>query len=866
MAELENQGLFAELLYSGVASLKSHPDYKTKRKKRELQSSGQHFSESYLDKIANQLGISPNTLKSWIGQMGQKYVPSRIEDGKLFAILWIILKHSDMQVSWFLDILKSTSIPVLDPPSPLWIKACLSKAKLRLEDQTFGSPNEDDIEWLASRLFGQETLPASDSEPTTSDIGISLPFHHAAHNLPTRWANIFVGRRMKLELLNKWMHSASPMCLITGWGGMGKSTLVLESAYACLGEARGEAARIGSLWPRFASIIWVSADLKGMSFTYFLDTIAYQLGRVELLGHAINEKQFIVRNALATSSLNGQVLIIVDNIDSSNFDILSFLSNMPQKVKVILTSREHEQQLFHQSARDLFVIQVDGLKKVDALPYLTQEIQYHLATTPIEAKKRHLSNILASDQDALMELVEVTAGNPKALALSIAYIADDAIPLEDFILEISSASYSLTSIFDYLFGHTWNRCHEDVQKLWMVLSFFHTPPDEYSWAAAAGLDRRRFHLAVDQMRAYTLIATERFENGLYYRAHQTVIAYGEQKLLENPLFQTEAENRWGNYYIKFVDEQLQHEELSHPYWKCLPGRDLTLVKKEWPNLFKLLQWTVERKHSIFLTELMLRLSHFLSRVSLPLRIEYGMKAADAAKEEQNWLLEVLFRIDTIGWACFELGDIELGLQQIHISLAILDEKQDELEPSENSEYNDLFSLAYQSLARYYVAKNDKVQANKYIQQTFSIEASPVILHRALLIQGNIAMLEEKFERASEVLEEAHRVSSMYGGEMSIESFYFLGIAHLKCRQYEEAEKAFNTLLFYGNNANQIELIYYQFANAQLLSSRGQYIGALQQLEETLSSIDAWEQGIRIRQEVEDFHNKLLRSSALEQQA
>ena len=862
MAELENQSLFAELLYSGVASLKSHPDYKTKRKKRELQSSGQHFSESYLDKIANQLGISPNTLKSWIGQMGHKYVPSRIEDGKMFAVLWLILKNSDMRVSWFLDILKTTSIPVLDPPSPPWIKACMSKAKLQLDNQTFGSPDESDIEWLVNRMFDQETLLAVDSEPSASNIG-SLPLHHAAHNLPTRWANIFVGRRVKLELLNKWMHSASPMCLITGWGGMGKSTLVLEAAYACLGEARGEAAKIGFHWPRFASIIRVSADLKGMSFNYFLDTIAYQLGRVELLGHEINEKQFIVRNALATSSLNGQILIIVDNIDSSNLDILSFLSNLPQKVKVILTSREHEQQLFQQSSRDLFVIQVDGLEKEDALRYLAQETQYHLSTTHVESKKNHLSDVLASDQDTLMELVEVTAGNPKALSLSVAYIADDAIPLKSFIKEIRSASYSLTSIFDYLFGHTWDRCLEDVQKLWMVLSFFHTPPDEYSWAAAAGLDRRRFHLAVDQMRAYTLIATERFENELYYRAHQTVIAYGEQKLQENQPFRTEAENRWGSYYIEFVDQQLQHEELSHPYWKCLPGADLTLVKKEWPNLFKLLQWTVERKHPTILIELMLRLSHFLSRVSLPLRIEYGMKAADAAKEEQQWLLETLFRIDMIGWACFELGDMELGLQQIHMSLAILEEKQHEIGPSQKTEYNDLLSLAYQSIARYYAAKKDIDQANEYIRQTLSIEASPVILHRTLLIQGNIAMLEEKYELASEMLEEAHRVSSIYGGEMSIESFYFLGVAYLNCRQFEKAENAFNQLLYYEHNANQIELIYYQFAQAQLLYSKGKSTEAVQQLQQTLSRIDSWEQGIRIRQEVENLHNKLLSSTALD---
>jgi LuxR family transcriptional regulator, glucitol operon activator len=68
MAELEDQKKFAELLSSGVKSLKLHPDYKISRIKNEKISSGQ----SYIDKIAYQLGVSSNTIKSSIGQMGQK--------------------------------------------------------------------------------------------------------------------------------------------------------------------------------------------------------------------------------------------------------------------------------------------------------------------------------------------------------------------------------------------------------------------------------------------------------------------------------------------------------------------------------------------------------------------------------------------------------------------------------------------------------------------------------------------------------------------------------------------------------------------------------------------------------------------------
>lgn len=90
MAELENRKQFAQLLAPGVKSLKLHPDYKVRRKKNEK------TGQSYIDKIALQLGVSSNTIKSWIGQMGINYIPGRIDDGKLFGIIWIILEKTDL--------------------------------------------------------------------------------------------------------------------------------------------------------------------------------------------------------------------------------------------------------------------------------------------------------------------------------------------------------------------------------------------------------------------------------------------------------------------------------------------------------------------------------------------------------------------------------------------------------------------------------------------------------------------------------------------------------------------------------------------------------------------------------------------------
>lgn len=56
--------------------------------------------------------------------------------------------------------------------------------------------------------------------------------------------------------------------------------------------------------------------------------------------------------------------------------------------------------------------------------------------------------------------------------------------------------------------------------------------------------------------------------------------------------------------------------------------------------------------------------------------------------------------------------------------------------------------------------------------------------------------------------------------------HHLGIAYVKCGEYEKAESAFDLLLYNKSKANQIELIYYQYGMAQLLHRKGNHAEAL----------------------------------------
>jgi LuxR family glucitol operon transcriptional activator len=849
MAELEDRSGFAEWLSLGVTALRRHPDYKTRRKKREALPSGLYFSESYLDKMAHRLGISSNTIKSWIGQMGVKYIPSRIEDGKLFGIIWLVLEKSDKDIHWLTELVQTTSIPIISPALPTWVASCLKKAKQLRSDDSFGAPSDEQIAEVLARLFNDTNTPFIQS----SSPDIRPP---TTHNLPTRWTDVFIGRRDDLEAIRQWMLSTSPVCFITGWGGVGKTTLALESAYACVGEPHGEAVSTVMQWPVFPCLIWISSDLRGLSFSDFLDTIAYQLGRAELLDKSVHEKRFVVRNALANYSSESAVLLIIDNMDVADSEIYEFITNLPQRVKVMLTSREKQNQIYGNASRESYTIPLEGLQENDALDYLVQAVKRHILMSNSLKRREKLEQLLSESPETHQQLIVATAGNPKAMALSIAYIADDVVPVKQLIQEIRTASYSLTTLFEYLFGHTWTRCNEDTRQLWQVLSFFNKPPNEHAWAAAAGLDSRRFHHAAEQMRAYALIESEWVDGELVYQGHQTVLAYGEQKGAESEQLEIEARRRWGQYYIQYLDIHLKRTQPNSAYWNFLLGRDLGKVKQEWPNLLKLMEWAYRAGQFELSIELMTRLSHFMSRVSLLLRIEYGLKAADAAHHLEKQTLEALFRIDTAGWALIEMGSLDEGLRQIEAGLQLLEQ----LNPKD-PEVCDLRVLGLVFKSRYYLKVNQPTMTAVILEEAMVIPSSPIIRHRVLLVKGDLCLLNGNDHDAIQYYEEANELSKVYGSEKTIEAYFNLGVAYIKCGSLVKAEAAFEQLLYDKAKANQIELIYYRYGMAQLLATKGDHIAALEFNQKALILIDSWEQSMELRTEIEQFNEQLKSDSS-----
>jgi LuxR family glucitol operon transcriptional activator len=843
MAELDNRTGFADVLSIGISEAKRIQAGKTARGPRGHRTDMSQ-KKPYMEDLAHKIGVSPNTVKSWMGQMGDKYIPSRIEDGKLFGITWLLLLQGEMSIQWFTDLLKTTSMPVIEPALPIWVSSCLKKAKIVQEDNTFGVPCDEDISSVAARLF-KHSMPERSDVPEKRCSG---------HNLPARWSSVFVGRARDLEAIRQWLLSSCPVCLINGWGGVGKTALALEAACASYCETKAAAATGGEEWPLFDKLIWISAALKGLDLNSLMDTIAYQLGRMELIVNGINEKKLIVRDALAYAAERSSILLIVDSIDTADEDVQEFIVNLPQGVKALLTSRDH--QILNQDSAysGICTIQLEGLGPKEAAVYFKLEVRRQIRVNNSEKRKIMLEQLLDEPPEELGQLIAATAGNPKAITLIIAHICESDIPISQLLSEIKNAAHSLTSLFEYLFGRSWKKCDDESRLLWQVLCFFGKPTEEAGWAAAAGLDSHQFHRAVEQLRAHALIESERTDGELYFHGHPMVIAYGEQKLSENLALMEVTRSNWSRYYLNFLDEQIRREKPDMPYWNFLMDRDPEKVRSQWPNLLKLLEWAAGSGRHDLLIELMLRLSHQLGSFSYLLRIDYGLKAADAAHYLEKYAIEAVFRIDAVGWACLEVNDFDLGLSQIDAGLQVL-----ELLDARDEETQSLQSLGITFKARYFLKVHQLEQAALLLAEALAMPASDVVRHRTLLTRGDLEILRGDDRSAIRTYENALALCRRYGGERTAESYTFLGIAYVRCQELDKADAVFRLLSSNISGTNQLEQVHYLYGMAQLLAARSEISEAIRMTRQALDLADTWERESEIVSDIARFHASLLKT-------
>jgi tetratricopeptide (TPR) repeat protein len=447
-------------------------------------------------------------------------------------------------------------------------------------------PPDETIETLArigeelaglNRIWGERLLrsaryPDAAIPILVNEIWGYVELRDVPHNLPRPEHSIFIGRQ---EEMNRLLKLLSPdyganIISVDGIGGVGKTALVLETAYRCLGASTGKLPDPDV--PVFDAIIFTSAKQQRLTphgiFTLYESQrtlrdiyaeIARTLNRPSISNTMSDEQQERVRDALSRQS----TLLILDNLETleEKQDIITFLYNLPPTVKAVITTRE----------RALFApIRMEKLPEVEG----SQLIRH-------EAREKKVS----LDDAKIRRLYQRTGGVPGAIIYAIGQMSGGYQP--DTVLDRLSgakgdvARFCFESSVSSLYG-------QPAHKLLMAMSMFPKRPLREAIIRVAGFSSKPLAAreGLDRLLQISLI------NQLGERCNMLPLTreYALAELAVNQDFEQDSRERWIEWYREYVQEY------------GMAGRDwgewhieYDYLDEEWQNILAVFDWCASQE-------------------------------------------------------------------------------------------------------------------------------------------------------------------------------------------------------------------------------------------------------------------------------
>ena len=355
------------------------------------------------------------------------------------------------------------------------------------------------------------------------------------------------GRKQEIDkLLNGYFLKSGRIIIISGIGGIGKTTLALEAAHLCLESSKTNNG-LG-----FDAIIYTSAKserfyydslqalpivTKDTNLTDILNKISDVLNAQKI----IREKDIKKQCQLAYQELNKyKTLLIIDNLETidDQEDVLGFLKNvdMPDKVTTIVTTRQ------------LPVIMADiplhSLDEEDSLKLIQQTIQSFNSNAN--------NKTITLSEDKQKELHNKSDGIPLVIEYSIGLLAADY----QFKVVIDILEKSQNNLADFLFEKLVKQLNNTSFKLLLAMSTLSKPFRRDAIVAVAGLGGETDIEISDgffQLTRLSLIRKSFYEEDAYSISSLTH-NYASAQLRRNEQIESQLRKRWIKYYIKLAQD------------------------------------------------------------------------------------------------------------------------------------------------------------------------------------------------------------------------------------------------------------------------------------------------------------------------
>jgi LuxR family glucitol operon transcriptional activator len=607
-----------------------------------------------------------------------------------------------------------------------------------------------------------ETITQKQLPPGVSP-GPSLP--KVNDNLPPQRGE-FLGREKEKDRVLNGLRSRWPLISIEGMGGVGKTTLAIETARSCLPGPQA------ALDPPFEYVVWISAKDQPEQERWLnevLDTTARILGYSALMKlplEQIGQKKVEVSQLLHTY----RTLLIIDNFETiKDRDLESWLQDIPEPSKVLITNRTSQLRSTHP-------IILKGLEGPAALKLIRSS-----------AQSLGLGSLETASEETLLPLVRVTGGNPKAIGMALGYVKRGRLSLNEVIEHLYVASKTVNDVFDCLFTRVWKVMSQDARQVLLVASFFVGYASKEALRATTGLMDYHLGNAVEELVELNLLDIQDVSVVVsqHYSIHPLTRAFVSVRLKRRQIFEKQARVRWSAYYLGLAGRSLVRNQFREPYWNALPPHNRELIDPEWSNLHEVLAWADQQGQDRTLVELTLLLAHYmLARMLFPARLHYVRKAAEAASRLGRREDAALLYIDGSGWLLLEVGRLTDAIGAITNGLRIAQT----LDASSTGK-SDLIALANTWLAKAFLERGDLAEASALIDQIVSLECESAVQCRVSMTAGDIAYRKKNIAEAQRFYERAYQ-SSIASGRDGVEVYARLGNVYLANGDLIQAETYF----------------------------------------------------------------------------
>lgn len=323
------------------------------------------------------------------------------------------------------------------------------------------------------------------------------PLSSVPHNLPPRVD--LIGRVEERSKILQALRSQVQAVLIGGMVGIGKTALATKIAH--------------EFWDShsYQAIVWMSLEDQSLVRSSIFDMIGYVLDNQYLMRLPAEDKPLAALNLLQLQ----HTLLVVDGFDQiEDPQVKWFLNHIPAPSGCLAVSNRIGAQLDY-----AYSLTLRGLNPDESVKLIYRE-----------GDRLNIPGIGKAPEALLLELHDVTSGNPYALKLSIGQLRFGQ-SLDSIISRLKAAQ---GPVFDDIYAKTWDLLEQESRSLLMTMTVFGGSVSQQALASVSGMKKTGLENSLVQLTDMSLIDTngELEEKKIRYSILPLTRSFAARKLQE----------------------------------------------------------------------------------------------------------------------------------------------------------------------------------------------------------------------------------------------------------------------------------------------------------------------------------------------